>query len=158
MKIVLALHHVALVLLTGGIAGIGLAVTVLFQRASSREAAGQIGNAIFGRLAPGALLLSAVILATAIPIYRNSSASWNRTVSVALAIAMFLLALGVTFWLTPKMSAIWASGAHADDGTGLAGDSRKQFLMLHGISNLAYIGMLVSGLVMTVLAAISDRD
>ena len=65
MKIISALHHVSIVLMTGGIAGVGLAATVLFQKASSREVAGQIGNVIFGRLAPSVMVLSAVILATA---------------------------------------------------------------------------------------------
>jgi hypothetical protein len=158
MKIISALHHVSIVLMTGGIAGVGLAATVLFQKASSREVAGQIGNVIFGRLAPSVMVLSAVILATAIPIYRSQSISWNRTLSLGLAVAIFLMAAVVTFWLTPRMGAIWNSATHAGDGSGLTGEPYKQFMMMHGISNLVYIGVLLSGLVMTVLAAVRGHD
>ena len=62
MRAVAAVHDLVLALLTGGLAGAGLAVNLLFARAPSREIAGAIGNAIFTRLGPISLGLAAVLL------------------------------------------------------------------------------------------------
>jgi len=153
MRLAAILHDLSLALLVGGIAGVGFCVNLLFARAPSREIAGQVGNAIFARLGPGVLALSVALLVTSLLLHRGGPPSGRRIVSVLLAGAIVAVAAVTALWLTPRMGAIWASGAHAADGSGLLGDDRRRFLVLHIISNVAYLAVMLMGVALVLLRA-----
>lgn len=141
------LHDLSYALLAGGIAGIGLAAGSIFGKAPTREIAGQIGNALFARLGPAVLFLALLALACRIYLQASEPPTAWRTASLVLAVVVAALAAGVALWLTPVMNGIWHGSSHAVDGSGLIGDERKRFLMLHGISNLLYMGIMILGAV-----------
>ena len=153
MRLTAIVHDLSLALLVGGIAGVGLCANLLFARAPSREIAGQVGNAIFGRLGPGVLVLSVAVLITSLLLHRGGAPSGRRTGLVLLAGAMVVIAAVTALWLTPRMGALWASGAHAADGSGLIGDDRSRFLVLHIISNVAYLAVMLMGAALVLLRA-----
>jgi uncharacterized protein DUF4149 len=142
MRAVRALHDLALALVAGGIAGVALCVSLLFARAPSREVAGQIGSAIFGHLGSPMLLLATIVFGARLVMRSRRAAGAGGSVALAASALLLCLAALSALWLTPEMTAIWTAGAHAADGTGLIGEDRRRFLMLHGTSNLAYLGML----------------
>lgn len=141
MRLVRALHDLALAIQVGGIVGVGLSVWVLFARAPSREIAGRIGGEIFGLLAPAVLLLASIVFGARLVL--RSGDALARPFGLTIASAALIIAAANALWLTPRMAAIWAAGAHAADGSGLAGEDRHRFLMLHGISNVAYLAILL---------------
>jgi hypothetical protein len=154
MRFLEVLHGLALALLTGGIAGVGLAVGVLFQRAPSREIAGQVGNATFSRLGPAVLALAAIVLAARVYLHRAEPPSGIRTTSLVLAVAIVAVAALVALGITPRMAALWAAGAHAADGSGLTGEDRGRFVALHALANAAYLVLLACGAALIVLTSI----
>ena len=156
-KIASVIHGLALALLAGGIAGIVLAIDIVFDRAPSREIAGQIGNVIFGRLAPAVLGLSLLALGARIVMQGADSPSWGRTVALVAAILTVLIAAVIAFWLTPSMNLIWKEGLHAADGSGLAGDDRTRFLTMHIWSAVLYLGILSLAALQITLTAIRSR-
>jgi len=137
---------------------VGLAVSVLFARAPSREIAGQIGNVIFSRLGPAVAILAVALFATEMITRRSRASGAAEIASTILHAAIVLMALAVALWLTPKMGAIWREGAHAADGTGLEGNARGRFLVLHVASNLIYLAMLTSGIAIVVLRVFSGSE
>ena len=137
------LHDLSFALMAGGIAGIGLAAGSIFGKAPTREIAGQIGNDLFARLGPAILILSFLALATRLVLHRSEPPSGWRTTAMVLAVVTAALAVAVALWLTPVMNSIWHGTSHAIDGSGLVSDERKRFLMLHGISNLFYMGIML---------------
>jgi hypothetical protein len=157
MRLAAILHDLSLALLVGGIAGVGFCVNLLFSRAPSREIAGQVGNAIFGRLGPGVLALSVTLLITSLLLHRGGPPSGRRTVSLLLAGAIVAVAAVTALWLTPRMGALWASGVHAADGSGLIGDDRRRFLALHIISNVAYLMVMLMGVALELLRSWGPR-
>lgn len=154
LKAAAVVHVLALALMAGGIAGIGLAAGVIFGRAPTREVAGQIGNTLFARLGPAVLVLSLVAMAARILLHRGEPPSWWRAASTILAVLTAVLAAAVALWLTPRMNAIWSTAPHAEDGSGLLGDARSRFLMLHGISNLLYMSIMILGAVQLALSGL----
>lgn len=158
MRPAVAVHDLALALMIGGIAGVGLAIAMTFARAPSREVAGQIGNAVFGVLGPSVLVASLVVLVTRVLVQRSEAPSTARTASLSLAIVTALLAAIVALWLTPRMSALWTGGAHAPDGSGLTGPDRSRFLSLHGVSNLLYLAILLLSAAQLVLGSLRSRQ
>jgi len=152
LRLASSIHDLALAFLTGGLAGVFLSVNLLFDRAPSREIAGQVGNAIFGRLGPAALTLALVLLGSRLAMGRLGE---GDRASLVLA-ALIVLAVGAAaLVLTPRMSAIWTSSPHAPDGSGLADEAKRRFLALHIMSNLAYMAALLSGAALVVVRAIS---
>lgn len=141
-------HDLALCLILGGIAGTALCAGVLFERAPSREIAGHLGSVIFGRLGPAVLVLALVVVGTRLMLSRDGSVR-GRRLSLVLAAAMTAVAMVVSIWLTPQMITIWNEAPHAPDGSGLLGEDRARFFMLHGMTNLGYIaiGLLAACLV-----------
>ncbi len=152
-----AIHDLALAVMAGGIAGVGLAMAVTFARAPSREIAGQIGNAVFGILGPAVLTVSLVALATRIYVHGAESPSAARSASLVLAIVTVLLGALLALWLTPRMGTLWTSGAHGSDGSGLAGKDRMRFLRLHGVGNLLYLAILTLSVAQIVLSSVRKR-
>lgn len=157
MRLTGILHDLSLGLLAGGIAGIGLAVNILFDRAPSREIAGQIGNVIFSRLGPSSFALALIVLASRLYLNRIEPPSRMRTASVAICVVMAILAAVVALWLTPRMGAIWRSAPHAPDGTGLTGVDRSRFIALHVGANLAYLVIFLLGTAQIALRAWQRR-
>jgi hypothetical protein len=157
MRLAGILHDLSLGILAGGIAGIGLAVNVLFSRAPSREIAGQIGNVIFSRLGPATLALALIVLATRLYLNRQEPASGIRTAALAASVIMAVLAALVALWLTPAMGAIWRSAAHAPDGSGLTGGDRSRFIALHVGANVAYLVTFLLGLAQIAMRAWNRR-
>lgn len=140
MRMLRVLHDLALGLILGGIAGTALCAGVLFDLAPSREVAGRIGSAIFGRLGPSILALTLIVLATHLLQSRGASRHGER-LSMVLVLAMTGVAVVVSLWLTPRMIAIWNEAPHAPDGSGLVGEDRGRFFMMHGMTNLGYIAI-----------------
>jgi hypothetical protein len=155
MRFVSAVHDLALALLVGGLAGVFVSVGTLFARAPTREIAGQVGDAIFGRIAPAAVLLAAIVLAGRLRLHRVEAASARRSLSLVLAAALALAVGAAALYLTPRMSAIWTSAPHAADGSGLAGDDKVLFLRLHILSNLSYLAALLAGVALILARAIA---
>jgi hypothetical protein len=150
-----AFHDLALALLTGGLAGVFLAVGILFEKAPSREIAGQVGNVIFGRLGPAALTLAVIVFATELILVRGKERG-GRT-ALILSLLTFLMVGAAALFLTPRMTGIWLQSPHAPDGTGLMGEEKRRFLAMHVASNLAYMGALLAGVGRIVLRAIGSR-
>ena len=152
MRTIRAVHDVALALLAGGIAGVGMAVTVLFAKAPSREVAGQIGSATFARLGPVVLLLAMVVFGARLVTGAGATGSAGlRRLGLSLSGVALALAAVNAVWLTPRMVGLWNEGPHAADGTGLAEPARHRFLALHGMSNLAYLAILLLCLALLIL-------
>lgn len=151
MRIVERLHDLALAILVGSVAGVGLSAITLFDRAPSREFAGQIGNAIFEMFGLMVLVLSLVVLASRFAIHRNEAPSAARLAALAISVMIVLMAAVIALWLTPVMGRIWATAAHAPDGSGLVGDERSRFMMLHGIGNLGYVSIMLMGALLVVM-------
>jgi hypothetical protein len=154
MRFVSAAHDLALALLVGGLAGVFVSVGTLFARAPTREIAGQVGNAIFGRLAPAAVLLAAIVLGARLRLHRGEPASARRSLALVLAAAIALTVAAAALYLTPRMSAIWTAAPHAADGSGLAGEDKVHFLRLHILSNLSYLAALLAGIALILAGAI----
>lgn len=154
MKAAAALHDLSLALIVGGIAGAGFAVSMLFDLAPSHEIAGQVANPTFGRLGPAVALLAVVLFATEMILRRARPASATGTASIILHAVLLALALALAFWLTPRLVDLWHTGAHAADGSGLEGEARRRFMMLHGIGNLIYLAILAGGIGIVVLRAL----
>ncbi|MBI3449322.1 MAG: DUF4149 domain-containing protein [Acidobacteria bacterium] len=157
MRLVAALHDLSLAFLTGGLAGVFVAVDMLFDRAPSREIAGQVGVAIFGRIGPSSLALAAILLGARIALHGAERPGGARRVSLVLALVIAASCAAAALYLTPRMSAIWIAGAHAGDGAGLTGDDRSRFLAMHIASNLAYLAAMISGAAMLALRAFDRR-
>ena len=143
LKLAAVIQNLALALMAGSIAGVGLAAFVLFAEAPSREIAGQVGNVIFARLGPAILALSGLSLGARAILHRTQRPTGGRATAFILAVVVAVLAGVVALWLTPTMVDIWHAAPHADDGSGLIGDERSRFLMLHGITNLFYMGIMI---------------
>ncbi len=157
MRFVSAVHLLALALLAGGLAGVFIAVSTLFQNAPTREIAGQVGNAIFGRVALLALPLALIVLGTSLWLHRRTPASASRTLSLVLSVVSALAVGTAALYLTPRMSAIWTASPHAADGSGLMPAERSRFLTLHILGNLSYLTALVSGIALILLRSLSRR-
>ena len=151
MRVIRAIHDLAVALLAGGIAGGSLSAIVLFRKAPTREVAGEVGQAIFDLLGIVVLSLSIVLLASRILLQREETPSWKRSTALALSVICAAAACVIALWLTPAMGAIWESGPHAADGSGLAGDARASFMRLHGMANLSYLILLLSSAGMILL-------
>src|SRR5678816_3687544 len=151
MRTVRALHDLALALMTGGIVGVGLSVSVLFARAPSRDVAGQIGGGIFGAVGPYVLLLGSIVCGARLLMRTTEPASRVGLFATAASALVVIIAALNVFWLTPRMRLIWESASHAADGSGLQGEPRREFLALHGLSNLAYLSILLIGLLLILL-------
>lgn len=156
-KMIRAVHDLSLALLTGGIAGIGVAIPVVFAKAPTREIAGQIGNTVFDRLAPLVFVLCVLLMLSHIASRRGEPEGWRRRLRFVLAAAMLFVSVAIAFWLTPRMSALWTGAAHAADGSGLAGEARRSFLVLHIVSNIAYLLNFLMGLVLISLGTPSRK-
>ena len=154
MKTVQSLHDLGLALLVGGIASALVAALTLFERAPSREIAGQVGQVIFERLGWVVLAASAIVLVTRLLLRREEPASRQGAAALTLASLCVGLALLVVLFITPRMASIWYSAQHAADGSGLSGDDRRAFMSLHGVANLSYMSMMVAGAVQIVLRAV----
>lgn len=144
MRVIRAIHDLAVALLVGGIAGGSLSAIVLFRKAPTREVAGEVGQAIFNLLGIVVLSLSIVLLASRILLQRREPPSKSRSMALALSVACAAAACAIALWLTPAMGAIWESAPHAADGSGLAGEARGSFMRLHGLANLCYLILLLS--------------
>ncbi len=154
LKAAAAIHDLALAIMAGGIAGVGLSIAITFARAPSREIAGQIGNVILGILGPALLGASLVVLAARMLLHRAETPSAARAAALVLAIVTALLAALLALWLTPRMGAIWATGDHAADGSSLTGEDRTRFLKLHGFSNLLYMAVMLLAAAQLVLGSL----
>ena len=148
-----SLHDLCLALLVGGIAAAAVAAVTLFEIAPTREIAGQVGQVIFERLGYIVLAASVAVLLTRWALGRGEPASKSRSAALALASLSVGLALLVVLFITPRMEAIWHSAPHAQDGSGLTGDDRRDFMRLHGVANLSYMSMMAAGALQIVLRA-----
>ena len=146
MRLVSILQDLSLALLVGGIAAVSVAAFVLFDTAPTHEIAGQIGNELFAALGPVLLGVALVNLAARLGLMSREPASFLRTVSLVLATSGVLVAGAIALWLTPRLGVIWTAGAHAPDGSGLAGDASIRFARLHGLAGLSYMTLLLIGI------------
>jgi hypothetical protein len=151
MRLAASLHDLALSLIAGGIAGTALCAWILFDRSPEREVAGQIGAGIFGALGPAVLILSLILIAARMVLQRAEPGGPSRTLSLHLAAGIAVLSAIAALWLTPRMLAIWSEAPHAQDGSGLMGEARAEFFMLHGLGNIAYLAVAAMAAVMIVL-------
>ncbi len=145
MRFVEAVYDLALAVLVGSIIGVSVATIALFDRAPSREFAGQVGSAVFDMLGMIALILSLVALASRFLMRRREPSSVPGAIMTGLAVVMVAVAAAIALWITPAMNAIWAEAPHAQDGSGLIGPERAQFMWLHGLSSAAYLGLVLIG-------------
>ena len=157
MRIVRALHDLALAFLAGGIAGGAVCALVLFAKAPSREVAGAVGQAIFDRLGLIVLGLSAILLACRLILQRLEPPSRSRATALAASAICVVLSGIIALWLTPAMAEIWSTAPHAPDGTGLVEEARRPFMRMHGIANLCYAIILAASAGLIVLRAGSSR-
>jgi len=155
MRIIGALHDLALAILVGSIAGVSIATITLFDRAPSREFAGQVGNGVFETLALLVLILTLIILAARFLLRRGEPSSAASAAASALSLIMVVVAAVITLWITPAMGRIWAESAHAPDGSGLMGADRARFMWLHGLSSAAYLGLFLAGAVLVVVRSLT---
>ena len=151
------IHDVALALVVGGIAAVGVAAGAIFGSSPTREIAGQIGNDLFGTLGPAVLGLSLVVLAARLLLQSGEPTSRVRTASLICAVLMALMAAVLALWLTPRMNTIWTGSPHAPDGSGLDPGVRGGFMILHGISNLLYLGIMLLGITQIILRTLLSR-
>ncbi len=155
MRLLRLLHDLALCLLLGGVAGTALCAGVLFDRAPTREIAGQIGSAIFGRLGPSVLVLTLVVLGSKLLLPRSGGA-WR--LPMIMACGMTAVALVIALWLTPRMISIWNEAPHAQDGSGLLGEDRRRFFMLHGMTNVGYVAIAILSAIQVALGSRGGRE
>lgn len=143
-RLVWAIHDLALALMVGGVAGGAIAALILFERAPTREVAGQIGQTIFDRLGVIVLALALAVVLARLLLRRLQPAS--RTLpGLPQAVICVILAGLIALWMTPAMHALWVGAPHAEDGSGLTGEAKSRFMRLHGAANLAYIAILLAG-------------
>jgi len=148
MRFIEAVYDLALAVLVGSIIGVSVAAIALFDRAPSREFAGQVGSAVFDMMGMMALALSLLILAARFLIRRREPFSVTGAVVTGLAVLAALVSAAIALWITPVMDAIWAEAPHAPDGSGLVGPERARFMWLHGLSSASYLALVVIGALM----------
>lgn len=142
-RFVSIVHDMAAAFLMAGVATSSAAALILFDRAPSREVAGQIGQTIFEVVGRGTFAMALVLLACRLAIGRQEPRRASGTVALALVVVMVVASGLIALWITPALGEIWRNGEHAADGSGLVGADRAAFGSRHGMGSAAYLVILV---------------
>jgi len=149
-RLAIIARRLTLIVLVGGTLGVATSAIIVFDKAPTREIAGQIGTSVFDMLSR-VVFVAAVILLTASIVIRRREPSLRSRINLFLSVAIFVVASLIALWLTPGMGHIWSTAQHDPAGGGLIGEERSRFMMLHGIGNLGYLSIVVMGIVLTIL-------
>jgi hypothetical protein len=157
MRLVAVVRDLCLAFLVGGLGAVFIAAIILFDRAPSREVAGEIGQALFNELGPVVFIVTLFLLGGYVLLRRTEPSPATGVVSLVLAGACVLIAALIALWLTPRMDVIWETAPHAEDGSGLAGEERTRFMTLHGIASASYLSIWLAGIALLVLRSFGSK-
>lgn len=149
-RLSIIVRALSLTVLVGMTLGVASAAIIVFDKAPTREIAGQIGVSAFGLLSRIVFVAAVILLAVSIVIRRRHP-SLRSKLNLFLSTGIFVVAAILALWLTPGMVYIWETAPHDPAGGGLIGEDRSRFMMLHGIGNLGYLAIVAVGIALTIL-------
>jgi len=156
MKAVTIVHDLVVAMLAGGLATASVAAFILFDRAPSKEIAGQIGQTIFEIVGRGTFALALVLLACRLILARGDDPRVKRRAAMVMTALIVVVAAVIALWVTPALGEIWREGRHAEDGSGLAGADKEAFMARHGLGSAGYLVLILTSMGLIAMRAV-DR-